>query len=53
MPIRAIVIMFVAAVVLAVCYRDQIYKWVTENIGKNRHEESRDEKSEEEKENHN
>ena len=51
MPIRAIVIMFVAAVVIAVCYRDQIYKWVTENIGKGRREERKDEKSEEEKEN--
>ena len=52
MPIRAIVIMLVIAVVLAVCYRDQIYKWFKENLGKNQ-QENTDAKSEEEKEKEN
>lgn len=28
MPIRAILIMFVVAVVVAVCYREPIYRWI-------------------------
>lgn len=47
MPIRLIVIMFVAAVILAVCYKDQIYNWVKSQTRK----ENTGEKSEEEKEN--
>ena len=28
MPVRAILIMFVVAVVVAVCYREPIYRWI-------------------------
>ncbi len=54
MPFRAILIMLVAAVVLAVCYREPIYRWFMSSIVKNRTEETKentDEQSEEEKEN--
>ena len=52
MPIRAVAIMFVVAVVLAVFYRDQICKWLKENLGKTQQEnKDTDKKSEEEKEN--
>lgn len=53
MPIRAVIIMFVVAVVMAICYRDPIYKWFKENLSKNQpEEENTDNKSEGEKENH-
>ena len=52
MPIRAVIIMFVIAVVFAVFYREQIYKWLKDNLGKPQQEnKDKDEKSEEEKEN--
>lgn len=52
MPVRAIIIMFVFAVVFAVFYRDQIYKWFKESVCKTRTEEEKpDDESEEEKEN--
>lgn len=54
MPFRAILIMLVVAVVLAVCYREPIYHWIMDNIVKNQKEETEekpDEESEEEKEN--
>lgn len=50
MPIRAIVIMLVVAVVFAVCYRDQIYKWFKNAVSEKQSEEHADEESEEEKE---
>lgn len=34
MPWRAIVILLVAAIVLAVCYRESIYRWFKNNIKK-------------------
>lgn len=51
MPIRAVIIMFVVAVVFAVFYRDQIYKWVKENIGNSQKKEDHaDKESDEQKE---
>ena len=50
MPIRAIVIMFVAAVVFAACYREPIYKWFKESMSKSQSENK--ETPKEEKENH-
>lgn len=44
MPIRAIIIMLVAAVILAVCYRDPIYKWYKNSIVKNKPDEESEEK---------
>lgn len=34
MPWRAIVILLVVAIVLAVCYREPIYRWFKNNIKK-------------------
>jgi len=34
MPIRAIVILAVIAVVLALCFKDEIYRWYKTNIKK-------------------
>lgn len=51
MPIRAIVIMLVAAVVLATCYREPIYKWFKESMNKSQPDKENEETSKEEKEN--
>lgn len=52
MPIRAIIIMLVVAVVIAACYREQIYEWVKQNTAEKKQEqENTDTKSENEKEN--
>jgi len=34
MPIRAIVILAVIAVVLALCFKDEIYRWYKTNLKK-------------------
>lgn len=47
MPIRAVVILFVAALVFAVFYHEQIYKWLTKTISGHKNEEDRDELDEE------
>lgn len=50
MPIRAVVILFAAAIVFAVFYHEQIYKWITETISDKKKEEGPSD-PEEEKEN--
>ena len=34
MPIRAIVVLIVVAIVVAICYREPIYNWVKKNFKK-------------------
>lgn len=47
MPIRAVVILFVAALVFAVFYHEQIYKWLTKTLSGQKDEEDREEPDEE------